>query len=91
MRIDIICKPDCGDRCHRTLSNVRQALDQMRLDAEVHLYQDSRKMIDNRVYVTPALVLDDVVRIAGRVPEVVEIKSLIAERARYIRRLRDAV
>jgi small redox-active disulfide protein 2 len=91
MRIDIICKPDCGGRCHETLSNVRQALDQMRLDAEVHLYKDMRKMIDNRVYVTPALMLDDVVRISGRVPGVVEIKALIAERARYMRRLRDAV
>lgn len=91
MRIDILCKPGKGDRCHRTLSNVRQALDQMRLEAEVHLYQDSRKMIDNRVYVTPALMLDDIVRISGRVPEVVEIKGLIAERAKYMRRLRDAV
>jgi hypothetical protein len=91
MRIDIICKPDCGDRCHRTLANVRQALDQMRLDAEVHLYKDSRKMIDHRVYVTPALILDDVVRVSGRVPEVAEIRALIAERARYMRRLRDAV
>jgi len=91
MRIDIICKPDCDNHCHEALSNVRQALDQMRLDAEVHLYQDRRKMIDNRVYVTPALMLDDVVRIAGRVPDVLEIKSLIAERAKYIRRLRDAV
>ncbi|APG24951.1 MAG: thioredoxin family protein [Syntrophotalea acetylenica] len=91
MRIDIICRPDCGDRCHATLTNVRQALEQMRLDAEVHLYKDPRKMIDNRVYVTPALMLDDVVRISGRVPEVVEIKALIAERARYMRRLRDAV
>jgi hypothetical protein len=91
MRIDILCKPDCGNLCHEALSNVRQALDQMRLDAEVHLYQDSRKMIDNRVYVTPALVLDDVVRIAGRVPEVLEIKALISERAKYMRRLRDAV
>ncbi|ABA90171.1 redox-active disulfide protein 2 [Syntrophotalea carbinolica DSM 2380] len=91
MRIDILCKPDCGGRCYTTLSNVRQALDQMRLDAEVHLYQDPRKLIDNRVYVTPALILDDVVRISGRVPEVVEIKALVAERARFIRRLRDAV
>jgi hypothetical protein len=33
-------------------------------------------------------VVDDVVRVAGRVPEITEIKSLIVERPRYVQRLR---
>ncbi|WP_298037380.1 thioredoxin family protein [uncultured Desulfuromonas sp.] len=87
MRIDILCKPESGKRCEQTLKNVRLALSRAGVEAEVHLYRDRRKMIDNRVYVSPALLIDDSVRIAGRVPEVEEIVRFIAERPRYHKRL----
>jgi len=87
MRIDILCKPNCGPRCERTLENVRQALNEMDVNAEVHLYKDPRKMIDNRVYVSPALMVDDNLRISGRVPDINEIRSFIAERPRYRKRV----
>ena len=86
MRIDILCRPDCGGRCERTLENVRSALDEMAVRAEVHVFKDSRKMIDNRVYVTPALLVDDSLRVSGRVPEIKEIRGMIAERPRYRKR-----
>lgn len=89
MRFDIICKPDTGPRAERALDNVRQALDEMGVRAEVHLYRDRRKMVDYRIYVAPALIVDDVVRIAGRVPEVNEVKSFIAERPRYRHRIQE--
>ena len=88
MRIDILCKPESETRGKRVLANVREALEQLDVAAEVHLYLDRRKMIDHRVYVAPALLVDDVVRIAGRVPAVKEIKSLIVERPRYVQRLK---
>jgi hypothetical protein len=87
MRIDILGKPESGQRCERTLENVRLALEQTGVEAEVHLYRDRRKMIDHRVYVSPALVIDDSVRVAGRIPEIKEIISMIAERPRYQKRL----
>jgi hypothetical protein len=89
MRIDILCKPESESRGERVLHNVRQALGDLGVNAEVHFYRDRRKMIDHRVYVAPALLVDDVVRIAGRVPEVNEIKAFIIERPRYLQRLRD--
>jgi hypothetical protein len=89
MRIDILCKPDTGNRAERTLKNVRSALDEMGVKAEVHLFRDRRKMVDNRVYVAPALLIDDTLRIAGRVPEVREIKAFLAERPRYVNRIQD--
>jgi hypothetical protein len=89
MRIDILCKPESETRGERVLHNVREALDELGVKAEVHLYRDRRKMIDHRVYVAPALVVDDVVRIAGRVPEIPEIKSFIVERPRYVHRLKN--
>lgn len=89
MRIDILCKPESGRRGERTLANVRQAIDQLGVEAEVHLFKDRRKMIDNRVYVGPALLIDDQVRIAGRIPETTEIVSLIVERPRYRNRIQN--
>jgi hypothetical protein len=46
-------------------------------------------MIDNRVYVSPALLIDDILRVAGRVPEVKEIAGLLSERPRYHKRMQD--
>jgi len=89
MRIDILCKPESGRRCERTLENVREALERVGIEAEVHLYRDRRKMIDNRVYVSPALMIDDSVRVSGRVPEIQEILSLLAERPRYRKRIQE--
>ena len=88
MRIDILCKPESETRGERVLSNVRTALAELGVNAEVHLYRDRRKMIDHRVYVAPALMIDDVVRIAGRVPEIREIKSFLVERPRYVQRMK---
>lgn len=83
MRIDILCKPGNAARCEIILKNVRDALTQSKVQAEVHLYQDLRKMIDYRVHISPALVIDDFVRVAGRVPEAGEIAELIAEESHY--------
>ncbi|MDO3377725.1 thioredoxin family protein [Geoalkalibacter halelectricus] len=68
---------------------MRQALENLNLEAEVHLYRDQRKMIDNRVYVSPALLIDDIVRVAGRVPSIEEIERLLRERPRYQKRMKD--
>ena len=89
MRIDILCRPDSNRRCDRALNNVRSALDALAIDAEVHLYRDTRKMVDNRVYVTPALLIDDDVRIAGRVPDIDEICEMIRSRPHYLNRMKD--
>ncbi len=83
MRIDILCKPGHPESCQNTVENVREALTQLGVEAEVHQYSDSRKMIDNRIYVVPALMIDDQVRIAGRVPGVKEIVDFLVERPRY--------
>lgn len=88
MRIDILCKPEGEQRGECVLANVRQALSEMDVRAEVHLVCDRRKLVDSRVYVAPALLIDDIVRIAGRVPDVREIKSFIVERPRYVERMR---
>jgi hypothetical protein len=89
MRIDILCNPEGGKNCELVLANVREVLSELDVRAEVHLVCDRRKLVDTRVYVAPALVIDDIVRIAGRVPEVNEIKSFIVERPRYVERMKE--
>ena len=86
MRIDILCKPGNANSCQLILKNVRAALSQSKVAAEVHLYQDLRKMIDYRVHVTPAIVIDDNIRIAGRVPDTNEIIELIDAQPHYQKR-----
>lgn len=89
MRIDVLCKPEAAKRGERVLANVRRALEELDIRAEVHLFCDRRKMIDNRVYVAPALLIDDTLRVAGRVPDVKEIRSFLVERPRYVERMRE--
>ena len=89
MRIDILCRPDSNHRCDLALRNVRSALESLSIEAEVHLYRDRKKMIDNRVYVTPALLIDDDLRISGRVPEIHEIREMIRTRPHYRQRMKD--
>lgn len=84
MRIDIVCKPNSMGPGNETMGNVREALNLLGVEAEVHIFHDLRKMIDNRVYIVPALLIDDQIRIAGRVPGVDEIMKFIIERPRYL-------
>ena len=87
MRFDILCNPDSSNRCEAMVEVVRAALEQSGVEAEVHLFRDRRKMIDYRVYIAPALLVDDTLRIAGRIPERSEIMRILAERPRYFKRL----
>ncbi len=89
MRIDILCKPGNPGGCQGAVENVREALDTLGVEAEVHQFADSKKLIDNRVYVVPALMIDDQVRIAGRIPNVEEIVNFITERPRYLKDVAD--
>jgi len=89
MRIDILCKPDRPESCQGTVENVREALSTLGVEAEVHQFHDARKLIDHRVYVVPALLIDDQLRIAGRVPAVAEIVDFLVERPRYLKDVAD--
>ena len=47
------------------------------IEAEVIKVQDIKTITNYGVLVTPALVVDGVVRIAGKLPKIEEIKKLI--------------
>lgn len=88
MKIEILANARSAEAGDALLNNVKEALERTDLEAEVHIYHDAHKMIDHRVYVAPALMIDDNVRVAGRIPETQEIISIFAERPRYHKRLK---
>ena len=83
MKIEILVNSKSMEAGDQVMQNVKEALARTEIEAEVHIYHDAHKMIDHRVYIAPALMIDDTVRIAGRVPETKEIISIFAERPRY--------
>ena len=65
-------------KCKRTEQNVRRAVQELGIEAEViHVY-DQLEMLKRGITNTPAVVIDGEVKITGRVPEVDEIKGLLS-------------
>lgn len=79
MKIEIL-GPGCM-RCITAEQNVRQALDSLRLSADiVHIF-DPKEIAKRGIEFTPAVVIEGVTRSSGRIPEVAEIRRWLEERA----------
>jgi len=64
-------------KCNQLAERTRDAVKELGIDAEVGKVQDIETITNYGVLVTPALVVDGVVKIAGKLPKVQEIKELI--------------
>lgn len=69
--------PGCP-KCKTTYNNVLEALKETGIEAEVQKIEDIEEMMKYNVLVTPVLMVNDEVKIKGRVAEVKEIKALLA-------------
>ena len=69
--------PGCP-RCKQLLANVEQAVADMGSAVEVEKVEAIKEIMKFRVLATPALAVDGVVKVAGRVLSPDEIKKLIA-------------
>jgi small redox-active disulfide protein 2 len=67
-------------RCHDLEKRVRQAVAEAGLAAEVEKIEDIQKIMTYQVMAMPGLVIDGVVKSAGRLPSVEEIKNWIQEK-----------
>lgn len=65
--------------CKKLEANVREAVKEMGLDAEVTKVENIKDIMSYGVMGTPALVKDEKVMFAGRVPNIEAIKKYIAE------------
>ena len=64
-------------KCKTTYNNVLEALKQTGIEANVEKIEDIEEIMKYNVLVTPVLMVDEVMKVKGRVADVNEIKQLI--------------
>lgn len=65
-------------KCKQTTAIVEQVVQEMQADVAIEKVEDIMEIMKFNVLSTPAVVLDEVVRIKGRVPSAAEIRELLA-------------
>lgn len=65
-------------KCNKTYENVRQAVSEAGVTAEVEKVEDLKSIMEFNVMMTPAVAIDGEVKVSGKVPSVEEIKGLIS-------------
>jgi small redox-active disulfide protein 2 len=68
--------PGCA-KCKVTYNNVLEAVRQSGIEAEVIKVEDIDEMMKYNILSTPVLVIDEEIKIKGRVADVTEIKKLL--------------
>ena len=74
----LVIGPGCA-KCKTLAQFTDQAVTELGLPAEIKKVTDLNQMIALGVMITPALVVNGVVKVVGRVPSVAEIKSLLMQ------------
>ncbi|MEP2668550.1 MAG: thioredoxin family protein [Cyclobacteriaceae bacterium] len=64
-------------KCKQTEAVVKEVIDQLGIEATVEKVEDIEKIMEYNVLSTPALVIDEQIKIKGRVPMSDEVKSLL--------------
>ena len=67
----------CCSKCKTTYNNVLEALQQTGIEANVEKIEDIEEIMKYNVLTTPVLIIDEVIKIKGRVADVNEIKQLL--------------
>ncbi|MEW6336810.1 MAG: thioredoxin family protein [Acidobacteriota bacterium] len=65
-------------KCQKLAEATKEAAAQLGLEFEIEKITDITRIVSFGVMMTPALAVDGQVKVAGRVPSVDEIKTLIA-------------
>lgn len=73
----VVYGPGCA-RCHETERVVRHVLAQMNVGADVEKVSDYQAMAEAGVVATPAVSIDGVFKISGRIPKAEEVQGWLA-------------
>ncbi len=65
-------------KCHKLEESAKLAADQMGIQYEIEKVSDIKEIMKFGVLMTPGLVVDGVVKVAGKVPSVEDIKKMLA-------------
>lgn len=64
-------------KCNKLEETARKAADELGVEYEVVKVKDINDIMNYGVMVTPALVVNGVVKVAGKVPAIEEVKKMI--------------
>jgi small redox-active disulfide protein 2 len=64
-------------KCKKLAENTEAAAKALGLDYQLEKVTDIRKIMNFGVMITPALVVDGEVKVAGKVPDVAELKKIL--------------
>jgi len=70
--------PGCA-KCHALEKNVKTAVAELGLNVEIAHITDIKEIMEYGVFMTPGLVVDGVVKVAGKVASKEEIKKLLSK------------
>ena len=68
--------PGCP-KCKTTFHNAQEAVKQLEIEAELIKIEDIEEMMRYNVLTTPVLMIDDVVKVKGRIAQIDEIKDFL--------------
>lgn len=74
----VVLGPGCT-KCKTTYNNVKEAIKQLGIEANVSKIENIEEMMKYNVLTTPVLMIDDVIKIKGRVADINEIKQLLTD------------
>ncbi len=63
--------------CKRTEAIVKEAIAELKIEASIEKVENILEIMKYDIMSTPAVVIDEVVKIKGRVPSIQEIKNLL--------------
>lgn len=63
--------------CKRTEAIVKEAVAELKIEATIEKVENILEIMKYDIMSTPAVVIDEVVKIKGRVPSIQEIKNLL--------------
>ena len=76
MKTITVYGPGCA-KCKQTEELVRRVVSEVGVDTEIVKVSDIKEMITAGIMSTPAVAVDGVVKVAGRVPKAEEVKQWI--------------
>lgn len=70
--------PGCP-KCKTTFRNVEEAVKQLGIEIELIKIEDIEEMMKYNILTTPVLMIDDVVKVKGRIAQIDEIKEFLKQ------------
>ena len=67
-------------KCKATEKNVRKAVDELKIQAEIIKVEDLQEIINRGVMMTPAVFIDGKAVVVGHIPSPDEIKKLLQKK-----------